>query len=198
MTTELQARSGRRCVVCSSSERLAIEDELVTGEFSIRGIAGRFGIAPESLRRHVRTHLDLAMHDAMQAVQGVPALDVVTRLMDLADDAHDLRVYAEEKGDNRLLIQAHRAEERVLGILADKLGISKMPGSNLDQLMRESLSEAVGVIRVVARVARDHPRVGDLMAERFDQLELTQLATQVRGQADQGRTLFLETKKETS
>jgi hypothetical protein len=198
MSIELQHRPlGRPCVVCNMSDRPAIEAELASGAGSIRGIAGRFGVAPESLRRHVRAHLDPAIQEAMAALNGVPALDLLVRLLDLASDAHDFRIHLEETGNDRLVSQAFRAEAATIGYLADRLGVAKLPTHDLDRFMRESLTEAMGVLRVVVHMASDFPKVGDVLAERFDQHDLPDLASQIRKHADRGRTLILESNKET-
>jgi hypothetical protein len=89
---------GRACVTCRHPARAAIEDALVSGRSSIRGISRHFDIDSESLRRHVRNHLDPAVQEALRAVPGVSALDIAGRLLSVADDAHGVRVDAAEAG----------------------------------------------------------------------------------------------------
>lgn len=187
------SRGGRLCVVCSHVNRDDIETELASGEVSIRGVAGHWKIAPESMRRHVRTHVDPALLEATLALRGIPALDVLARLLELAEFARDLRLSAEERGDDRLALQAHRAEERTLALLSERLGVNKLPTADLMRTMNESLAEAAGVVQIVARVARTRPDVGMDIAGQIEQLGLPDLAGVVRDQAAKGRALFLET-----
>ena len=91
VTTE---RPGRDCGTCRHPARVAIEQALASGRYSIRGVSRHFAIDPESLRRHVRNHLDPEVRDALRAVPGVSALSVADRLLGIADMAHEIRVDA--------------------------------------------------------------------------------------------------------
>ncbi len=189
MTAATQpSRGGRLCATCSHADRLAIDADLLSGEVSIRGVAGRWGLAPESVRRHARRHLDADALAAATALRGLPALSVLLRLQDVADAARETRLDAEERSDHRTALQAARVEAGVLATLGERFGVRELVARELT----EPLAEAEALVRVVALVARTHPDARATMAEALEAIGHPALAIQVRRQADKA-PMFLET-----
>lgn len=173
---------GRRCVVCSHAERQNIEADLIEGTTSLRGIARRWGLGNEAVRRHVRAHVAPAAQEAMAAVAGLTPLGIATRMLDIADSARDVREDALEVGRAQLAVQAGRAEADALSRLADRLGVTS--GQALADL---HMMERVGA--VMAQIARHDPETAELIAARFDQLDRPDIAADLR-------SLFQETTRE--
>jgi hypothetical protein len=165
-----------------------VEADILSGEISIRGVAGQWGLAPESVRRHARRHLDAAALAASTALRGIPALSVLVRLQEVADAARETRLDAEERHDSRMALQAARVEAQVLATLGERFGVRELVAHELS----EPLAEADALVRVVALVARTHPEARDTMAHALDAIGHPALALQVRRQADRA-PLFLET-----
>lgn len=147
------ARRGRRCVLCSHPERDRIEFELTGGTSSIRGVAGHHGLAPESVRRHVRDHMTAAARAALAEVEGAPGLTLASRLLDVADHAHDTRATAEAAGDHKTALHAGQAEARVLAALA--------PLDNLGSDIAESIQDATDALTILATAVREHPDLAE-------------------------------------
>lgn len=178
---ELQGyRGGRLCTVCHHADRRAIDADLTAGESSIRGIAGRWGLAPESVRRHARRHLDADARAAAIALRGIPGLSVLLRLQDVADAARETRLDAEERSDPRTALQAARVEAQVLATLGERFGVRELVARDL----AEPLAEAEALVRVVALTARQQPEARSTMADALDAIGHPALAVQVRRQAD--------------
>lgn len=143
------SRGGRRCVACTHPDRAEIEAALTAGSSSIRGVAGRYGLAPESVRRHVRTHLTTAAQAALVSVDGTPGLTIAARLLDVADHARDTRAAAELRNEFKLALAAGQAEARVLGILA--------PLDTLAEAIAEELTDAGDALQILATAAVASP-----------------------------------------
>lgn len=179
MSTDVQQQPrplGRRCVVCSHPDRARIEQHLSTGEYSIRGIARQYEIAPESMRRHVRGHVAPQVREAMEAVTGTPALSIAARLLDIADAARDIRREADESDNARLALAAGRAEEQTLATIADRLGITRA-----DALA--NVHDADDLTGGVLLAVQSRPEVAEAIAEAFDQMGRTAWAANIRARA---------------
>jgi DNA-binding MarR family transcriptional regulator len=190
--TNVEARPvGRLCVVCHHADRAAIEADLSNGETSIRGIARHWEISPESMRRHVRAHLDPEIRDASLGVAGLEGMSLIWRLMDLADAAREVRLHAEEKGDDKLALLAVRSEQQVLADLAGRFGVTSFSSEDLTGLIDESTAMA----RVQGQLSRTMPALGEALAEAYAAHGQAAIATQIRRQVEVGRTKILETRE---
>ncbi|WP_315636991.1 MULTISPECIES: hypothetical protein [Microbacterium] len=166
------ARPGRRCVLCSHPDRAQIEFDLTAGTSSIRGVAGQYGLAPESVRRHVRDHLTAAARAALVGVDGAPALTLASRLLDVADHARDTRAAAEAAGDHKTALHAGQAEARVLAVLA--------PLDTLGSDIAEAIEDAEDALRLIGTVVREHPEVAAVIVNVLEQKNRSDWADQIR------------------
>lgn len=149
------ARPGRRCVLCSHPDRAKIEFDLTSGSSSIRGVAGRYGLAAESVRRHVHNHLSAAARAALAGVDGAPGVTLAGRLIDIADHARDARAAAEAVSNTKLALAAGQAEARVLAGL--------VPLDSLGEDIAEEISDAADALAVIATTVKTHPEVADVI-----------------------------------
>lgn len=170
------ARPGRRCVLCSRVDRSAIEFELTSGTSSIRGVAGQYGLAPESVRRHVRDHLTAAARAALVEVDGAPALTLASRLLDVADHARDTRAAAEAAGDHKTALHAGQAEARVLAVLA--------PLDTLGSDIAEAIEDADDALRLIGTVVREHPEVAAVIVSVLEHRNRGDWADHIRQMAN--------------
>ena len=173
--TVTEARTGRRCVLCSHPERARIEAELASGTISIRGIVGRHGLAPESVRRHLTTHVAASVQQAMGGVVGAPALTVAARLLDVADSAREARAAAEAAGNLKLALSAGQAEARVLSVL--------LPLDALGEDIATSITEAHDALTAMATTVRAHPEVGETIAAVLEGRGRAEWAERIRAMA---------------
>lgn len=174
--TPVTARPGRRCVLCSHPDRARIEADLTAGTSSIRGIARQHGLAPESVRRHVRDHLSAAAQTALAEVTGAPGLTIASRLLEVADSARDTRAAAEANGDHKLALSAGHAEARVLAAL--------MPLDDLGADIAESIQDATDALSVLATTVRSHPEVAAVIIAVLESRGRNQWAERIRHLAD--------------
>lgn len=174
--TTTTARPGRRCVLCSHPDRAQIEFDLTSGTSSIRGVAGRYGLAPESVRRHVRDHLSAAAQAALSEVEGAPGLTMASRLLEVADHARDTRAAAEAKGDHKLALSAGQAEARVLTALA--------PLDTLGADIAENIQDANDALTVLGTTVREHPEVAAAIIDVLERRNRRDWADHIRQMAD--------------
>lgn len=172
----MPARPGRRCVLCSRPDRAQIEFDLTSGTSSIRGVAGRYGLAPESVRRHVRDHLSAAAQAALAEVEGAPGLTMASRLLEVADHARDTRAAAEAKGDHKLALSAGQAEARVLTALA--------PLDTLGADIAENIQDANDALKVLGTTVREHPEVAAAIIDVLERRNRRDWADHIRQMAD--------------
>ncbi|RKN68415.1 hypothetical protein D7252_13025 [Microbacterium sp. CGR2] len=144
-------------MLCSHPDRTQIEFDLTAGTSSIRGVAGHHGLAPESVRRHVRDHLTAAARAAVAEVDGAPGLTLAGRLIDVADHARDTRAAAEAKGDHKTALHAGQAEARVLAVLA--------PLDTLGADIAESIQDATDALSILATTVREHPELAETIID---------------------------------
>lgn len=190
--TNVEARTaGGQCIVCRHASRAAIEAELSTGEHSIRGTARRWDISPESMRRHVRAHLDAELREAALGVAGLEGMTLVWRLMDLADAAREVRLHAEEQGNDKLALLAVRSEQQVLVDLASRFGVTSFTAEDLTGL----IDEANAMARVQGQLSRTMPALGEALANAYAAHGQPALAHQINKQVEVGRAKFLETRE---
>lgn len=172
MTTSAStpARIGRPCTICASDDRDAVERDLLTGG-TFRGVARRYGLSSDSLRRHVRGHVSEALRDDLLDNSGLAGVELASRVMDIIDSARDVRVDSES--DGRTAIAAGRAELEALGILADRLGVRT-------EETAENVRDALDLLAAIRVVARQHPDVVLVLADGLDARGRTRWAQQYR------------------
>ena len=168
----MQARRGRMCVLCHHPDRADIERELASGTISIRGVASRYGMVHESVRRHLTTHVAASVQQALGGVLGAPALSVASRLIDVADSARDTRAAAEAAGNHKLALSAGQAEARVLALL--------VPLDSLGEDIANSVREAHDALTAMATTVRAHPEVGEVIAAVLEGRGRTEWADTIR------------------
>lgn len=151
-------RTGRPCTVCASGDRDAVERDLLTGG-TFRGVARRWGLSSDAVRRHVRAHVEHAMREDILDASGSVGVELSARVLDIAESARDVRLDAES--DGRTAIAAGRAELEALGILADRLGVTKAE-------TEANVRDALDLMLAIRHVARDHPEVLYVLADGLD------------------------------
>jgi hypothetical protein len=124
--------------------------------------------------RHWRLHVRPALREA------APAAHISTfarRLVDVADDAADLRARGRAAGDHRLALQAGKAEREALADLMNRLGLD-------DTEAIEEVEQARQFIQAVHRAVRDAPELAERLACELDRLGQDNLADSVRSLLD--------------
>lgn len=180
-TSTAPARVGRPCTICTSADRDAVERDLLTGG-TFRGIARRWGLSSDSLRRHVEGHVTAALRNDIIDASGTAGVELATRVLDIAESARDVRVDSES--DGRTAIAAGRAELEALTVLADRLGVKTAE-------VAENVRDSLDLLNAIRFVARDHPEVLFLLADGLDARDRTAWAKQYREAA----TKFSEMKE---
>lgn len=108
--------------------------------------------------RHWRLHVRPTLRDA------VPAAHLSTfarRLVDVADDAADLREHGRLLGDHRLVLQAGRAEREAVADLINRLGMDHTEAI-------EEVEQARAFIYAVHQVTRESPELAERLAHELD------------------------------
>src|SRR5215470_8554914 len=109
----------RTCLACSSSERTAIDNALVTGE-PLRNISKRVSISPAGLLRH-KSHVSLAIMKASERREERLGDNLLEEMRRVQQKAWDLLATAESQGDHRGAIVALREVRECLESLGDML-----------------------------------------------------------------------------
>ena len=149
----------RLCTVCSDPSADIINRRLVSGQL-LSQVSKEFGVSQPALGRHLRGHVRPVLKAEMRTAQPVDVLDLITRVAAIADDAQQARLDALSAGATAAALRAGDGELRALTTLADRLGVTSQ--TTFDNLRSaEALTDVVGVI------ARQHPRVGQLIADRL-------------------------------
>lgn len=168
----LPRRPGMPCIVCGHADRHAIESDLA-GPSSIRGIARRWDLHPEAVRRHLRAHLSPAIRQALYDSGRLSVLSIAERLAGLAETAEDLRLDAEERGDHEFALRAGHEATSTLVALANRLGIQTGQAVDL-------IEEARGIAGAFGRVLRDHPEFAPVLADALHEEGLVSFAYSIR------------------
>jgi hypothetical protein len=95
------------------------------------------------------------------------------RLLDIADDAADLRESAQHHGDRRLALLAGRAEREALDDVIGRLGIDDVESI-------EEVEQAHAFILAMHRVIADDPELADRLARELEGQGADDLAASVR------------------
>ncbi len=166
----------RPCTVCSSSSRARLESALSEGAtFAAVSRESRFSeLSADAIQRHWSNHVAPEVRSARWA-EGVSAMSIAERMMQLATEAMCIRKQALADGNGRLALQAVKTESDLMSKLVDRLGIT--PDTSED-----ALAEVDAMVKLVAQIARRSPRVGEWVADQLPP-ERLQLAEAIRGVA---------------
>ncbi|WP_147374440.1 hypothetical protein [Microbacterium sp. AG238] len=147
-----------------------MERDLLAGG-TFRGVARRFGLSSDSLRRHVRGHVADALRDDILDASGTRGVELASRVLDVMESARDVRLDAES--DGRTAIAAGRAELEALSFLQDRLGVTKVETG-------ENVRDALDLLAAVRAIAREHPSVVLVLADGLEARGRTAWARQYR------------------
>jgi hypothetical protein len=103
----------RTCRACSSPDRTAIDEAIVSGE-PLRNIAKRVSISPAALLRH-KTHVSQALVKASEKREESIGVSIMARLEGLYQRAEKVLNNAEASGDGRLALAGIREVRETLG-----------------------------------------------------------------------------------
>lgn len=109
--------SGRRCTVCTHSQRSEVDRALVKGAPK-RRIATDYGLTESAVRRHAARHIPKLLTEAAEArakEERLTAADLLSDLRNLQKTAQRLLTKAEKMGD---LPTALRAVGELRGLLS--------------------------------------------------------------------------------
>jgi hypothetical protein len=139
-----------------------------------RAIASDAGFSTAAASRHWRIHVRPSLRDAVPAAH---LSAFARRLVDVADDAADLREHGRLTGNHRLALQAGKAEREALADLMNRLGLD-------DTEAIEEVEQARQFIQAVHRAVRDAPELAERLARELDRLGQDNLADSVRSLLD--------------
>ena len=108
----------RSCTVCNDTSRLAIDRELVSGG-SYSGIARRYGLNSEAVRRHARLHLSRQLVQAYDKKSLTESTELLNRIEDLLTKATTIFNRNFEKGKDALALKALTEQRNTLGLVVN-------------------------------------------------------------------------------
>jgi len=112
----------RKCSICASPNKQAIDAALVANEAN-RRIAAQYGVSEAAVRRHEAAgHVAVAMAEAGAAADADHGAALVAKVAALEDDAKRIGAAAEKAGDLRIALQAVRELVRICELQARLLG----------------------------------------------------------------------------
>lgn len=156
----------RRCTVCDSPHRDAVDRELVAATDSLRGIAKRYGVSDSAVFRHGE-HLPADLLKAHEAAEVARADNLLGQVRDLIDQAKEILDEARADGDRRHALQAIDTAGRQLTLLAKLAG-------QLDESPKVTIINApawVEVRTVILEALEAHPDARVAVAARLLELE---------------------------
>lgn len=148
-----------RCSICNSPEREAVDQALLEG-VELRVIVGQHSgsISTSALSRHTQRHLQPALRDAARDTPAAP-VDLLQRMVDLADDARAARIRARDTGTPSAQARSADLEVKVLQALLGQYGIDS--GATVT-----AMADAEKLVKSVGRYATSHPTAArDLIGE---------------------------------
>ncbi|MFY9530825.1 MAG: hypothetical protein WBC04_18445 [Candidatus Acidiferrales bacterium] len=110
----------RTCLACSSSERAAIDEALLSGE-PLRNIAERVSLSTTSLFRH-KAHLSETLKRSREAAEVSRADSLIEQLKQLTKDARRIQEKAEAQKDYRVALAGVRELTRLVELAAKVTG----------------------------------------------------------------------------
>jgi transposase-like protein len=163
----------RRSSIETHPQREAIEKALATGVTGAQ-IARQYGVSESAISRHRISRMDVLAQVA--ALDTPDPTSVITRLMELADDARSTRKLAALSGTPVTRARAQSAELAALEKLADRLGID-------DTTVIQIAGATGALVRAVQKYVRTNPdRLADVLAILREHEELHELADTLQAQ----------------
>ena len=107
----------RRCSVCSSERRRAVEIGIAAG-FTAAALSRDYSLGEDAIRRHAKAHLPTRLVDAETAQETVEATGLYAQTEHLHNRAVGLLDTAEEAGDLRVAVNAIHAAKACLQLSA--------------------------------------------------------------------------------
>ena len=161
-----------RCSICNHPESEAISGEILAG-VELRAIAARWdgSISTSALSRHAQRHLAPALRDAAQGTPAAP-VDLLQRMVDLADDARAARIRARDTGTPSAQTRSADLEVKVLQALLGQYGIDS--GATV-----AAMADAEKLVKSVARYATEHPAAAPDLIGVIRSQDLTDFADQL-------------------
>ena len=148
-----------RCSICLHPQSAAISAELLAG-VELRAITTKWAgsVSTSALSRHAQRHLAPAIRDAARDTPVAP-VDLLLRLMDVADSARASRLEAEASGTAVQRARSADLEVKVLGALLGQYGIDATSTA-------QALKDAEQLVRAIGRYTTMHPTAArDLIAQ---------------------------------
>jgi len=149
-------RLGRPCSICSRERRASIEAAVLDGT-SFSRISRNYDVRPDAIRRHMFSHVDPALRDALRDPEGLAASAIAARVLAIADDARDTREACADASP-AIALRAGDAELKALTYLADRLSVKS------DDLVLEA-ENASAFARAVVVTSRLWPQLGARVAD---------------------------------
>ena len=156
----------RRCSVCTSPDRPAVDQALVNHR-PFRDITRHFGLKKDALIRHHDAHLADFLLKAKAAEEAAEADDLLAELRDLRDRTYRLLERAEKEGDIKAAFTGIREIRSTIELLAEMAGkLDRKPTVNL-----WLSAEWAAVRAALLAVLWAYPEVRVVVAERLLALE---------------------------
>lgn len=111
------------CMFCTHSDRQALEGALLRHEITQQQAADILGVNRSSVSRHMRTHVQKAVAEAISQDQELAdGLNVTKQLIEINKAAREILSEARAKGDNYMALAAIARVEKQLELQAKLLG----------------------------------------------------------------------------
>jgi hypothetical protein len=121
----------RACTVCAHGEIVAINQAIV-GNAPLRGIAQRYAVSEDALRRHKQAHISITIAKAQEAAEVAQADTLLDRIRALLSKAESLLQQAEDAGDLRTAFMGIREARSCIETLMEVEGeLDRRPTVNL-------------------------------------------------------------------
>ncbi len=159
----------RKCSVCLSADRPAVEAEMVQQPGVNAAIAARHGLSKDAVRRH-RAHLSPAIKAVITKRETAGAKSGVARLEELADLATAVLEEARAAGSGRMQLEAIKRLESIVTTLMKVSGeLDERPTVNV---LNVAASPEWSALRSgLLDALRGFPDAGRAVAARLLELE---------------------------
>ena len=137
----------RLCGWCTAPSRATWERRVATGE-SVAIVAASTPFSIAAAHRHLRAHAQSGLTAELRVSQEVRLSDFVDRLLQLGDQAADVRRYAATTHQPRLVLTAIREEATILDQVLSRIGVDS------DETL-STLRDAEAIARAVAGAVAD-------------------------------------------
>lgn len=135
-----QAAVARLCSVCTHPRRADIDEALLRHTQSYRGIARRYGLQDDALRRHEHTHLRMSLQQSRELTAMLSGKNLLDRLSELDAKTGAIFARALARNDLRAAIGAIR-EAREVTLAYARVGMLIDAQYRIDRLEQERLQQ---------------------------------------------------------